>query len=151
MNLQLCCILSTGRYGIQWIIERVSFMLQKYILLEPETASVNSSDFQSKPFERIYDVVRRIPSGRVCTYGMVAALAGNSRWSRVVGYALHGNPSPETIPCYRVVNRFGELSQAFAFGGINRQRELLEAEGVQFTEDGRVDMLQFLWTGEEVE
>ena len=68
-------------------------------------------------FEKIYAVVRRIPRGRVATYGLVAALAGNPRWSQVVGYALHVNPDPENIPCYRVVNRFGELSPSFAFGG----------------------------------
>ena len=67
-------------------------------------------------FELIYDVVRRIPRGKVATYGQIAMLAGNPRWSRVVGYALHGNPDPAHIPCYRVVNRLGEPSRAFAFG-----------------------------------
>ncbi len=55
-------------------------------------------------FDRIYDVVKQIPKGRVATYGQVAAMAGNPRWARVVGYALHSNPDPEHIPCYRVVN-----------------------------------------------
>ena len=94
-------------------------------------------------FERIYDVVRQIPCGRVASYGRVAALAGNPRWARVVGYALHVNPDPEHIPCYRVVTKDGRLSPAFAFGGENRQRELLEREGVEFGEDGRVDMGRF--------
>lgn len=94
-------------------------------------------------FERIYDVVRQIPCGRVASYGRVAALAGNPRWARVVGYALHVNPDPEHIPCYRVVTKDGRLSPAFAFGGENRQRELLEREGVEFDEDGRVDMGRF--------
>ncbi len=61
-------------------------------------------------FERIYEVVKRIPKGKVATYGQVAAMAGNPRWARVVGYALHVNPDPEHIPCFRVVNRFGEVS-----------------------------------------
>ena len=78
-------------------------------------------------FEMIYMVVSRIPHGKVATYGQIARLAGNPRWSRVVGYALHVNPDPQHIPCYRVVNRFGEVSEAFAFGGENRQIELLEA------------------------
>lgn len=95
-------------------------------------------------FSRIYEVVRQIPYGRVATYGQVAELAGNKRWARVVGYALHANPDPEGIPCYRVVNRAGEASKAFAFGGINRQIELLEAEGVKFI-DGHVDMDNFRW------
>ncbi len=85
-------------------------------------------------FELIYDVVRRIPYGRVATYGQVAMLAGNPRWSRVVGYALHVNPDPDHIPCYRVVNRLGEPSRAFAFGGINEQITLLQNEGVAFIE-----------------
>ena len=63
-------------------------------------------------FELIYDVVRRIPRGKVATYGQIAMLAGNPRWSRVVGYALHVNPDPAHIPCYRVVNRLGEPSRA---------------------------------------
>lgn len=95
-------------------------------------------------FERIYEVVKQIPWGNVATYGQVAALAGSRRWSRVVGYALHVNPDPEHIPCHRVVNRFGEVSKAFAFGGENRQIQLLEAEGVEFV-DGRVDLDKFQW------
>lgn len=97
-------------------------------------------------FELIYDVVRRIPRGKVATYGQIAALAGNPHWSRVVGYALHVNPEPGFIPCHRVVNRFGEPSSAFAFGGINEQILLLEEEGVPLT-DGRVDLEKYLWDG----
>lgn len=99
-------------------------------------------------FQLIYNVVRRIPRGCVCTYGQVACLAGNPRWARVVGYALHVNPEPGVIPCHRVVNRFGEVSQAFAFGGGNRQHELLEEEGVNFLRDGRVDLRQYMWWGD---
>ena len=97
-------------------------------------------------FELIYDVVRRIPRGKVATYGQVAMLAGNPHWSQVVGYALHVNPDPATIPCHRVVNRYGEPSRAFVFGGINEQILLLEAEGVEFTE-GRVDLRKYRWDG----
>ena len=99
---------------------------------------------EQSTFNRIYDVVKQIPYGKVATYGQVAALAGNKRWARVVGYALHGNPDPENIPCYRVVNRFGEVSKAFAFGGENRQIELLEAEGIEFV-DGKVDLNKYQW------
>lgn len=101
-------------------------------------------------FERIYAVVKKIPRGKVCTYGIVAELAGNRHLSRVVGYALHVNPDPATIPCHRVVNRFGEVSSAFAFGGGNRQYELLIEEGVKF-KDERVIMAEYLWDGEENE
>lgn len=98
-------------------------------------------------FELIYDVVRRIPRGKVATYGQIATLAGNSRWSRVVGYALHANPDPDGIPCYRVVNRFGGLSSAFAFGGINEQERLLRADGIKVRVDGTVDLNEYLWDG----
>lgn len=97
-------------------------------------------------FEIIYDVVKQIPYGRVATYGQIAMLAGNPRWSRVVGFALHVNPDPEHIPCFRVVNRLGEPSSAFAFGGVNEQIELLKREGVGFI-DGRVDLKKYIWDG----
>lgn len=95
-------------------------------------------------FEEIYAVVGRIPKGKVTTYGNVARLVGNPRLSRVVGYALHVNPDPARIPCHRVVNRFGEVSSAFAFGGENRQRELLISEGIEFDSDGRVKKEYFM-------
>jgi len=80
-------------------------------------------------FEKIYEVVKNIPEGKVATYGQVACLAGNPRWARVVGYALHVNPMPGVIPCHRVVNREGKVAPGFAFGGNEVQRKLLEAEG----------------------
>ena len=101
-------------------------------------------------FERIYDVVKQIPKGKVATYGQVAALAGNRKWSRVVGYALHANPDPEKIPCHRVVNRLGEVSKAFAFGGENRQIALLENEGVK-VEENRVDLTKYRWNRVTIE
>ena len=99
---------------------------------------------QKNSFELIYDVVRQIPRGCVATYGQVAALAGNRRWSRVVGFALHVNPDPDGIPCYRVVNRNGEVSPAFAFGGENRQISLLEADGIPCP-NGKVDLSKYQW------
>lgn len=96
-------------------------------------------------FERIYDVVRQIPSGKVATYGQIAVLAGNVHWARVVGYALHVNPDPRNIPCFRVVNREGKVSSAFAFGGGNRQIELLRDDGVDVSDDGIVDLSRFQW------
>lgn len=101
-------------------------------------------------FEKIYDAVKKIPRGKVCTYGQIAAMAGNPRWSRVVGYALHVNPEPGTIPCHRVVTRNGEVSKAFAFGGENMQRLLLSEEGVEFLDDGRVDLRRYFWNGDTI-
>lgn len=95
-------------------------------------------------YEKIYEIVRKIPRGNVATYGQVAELAGNKKWARVVGYALHVNPDSEHIPCYRVVNRMGEPSKAFAFGGANRQIELLERDGIM-VENGKVDLKKYQW------
>lgn len=99
------------------------------------------------PARRIYEVVKRIPYGRVATYGQVAALAGDKNMARAVGNALHNNPDPGNIPCHRVVNSRGELSGAFAFGGASVQAKLLEAEGVQLV-DGRVDLDKYQWRNE---
>lgn len=104
-------------------------------------------------FERIYDVVRRIPEGKAATYGQVAMLAGNPRWARVVGYALHANPEPYDrvkhtgIPCHRVLDRFGRTAPAFAFGGAGVQAEMLRSEGVEVSADGKVDLEIYLWNG----
>lgn len=97
-------------------------------------------------FALIYEQVKKIPRGKVATYGQIAMLAGNPRWARVVGYALHSNPDPDIIPCYRVVNREGKLSEAFVFGGINVQAELLEADGI-IVRDNTVDLEKYLWNG----
>ena len=94
-------------------------------------------------FEKIYEVVKSIPEGKVATYGQVAILAGNPHWARVVGYALHINPEPGIIPCHRVVNREGRLAPGFAFGGEGVQRQLLEAEGIVFEPDGRMDLKKY--------
>lgn len=96
-------------------------------------------------FDKIYRVVQQIPKGTVATYGQVALMAGNPRWARVVGYALHSNPFPEIIPCHRVVNRLGYPAKTFAFGGEDAQRQLLEAEGVVFEKDGHIDLGKFGW------
>lgn len=105
---------------------------------------MNGNNVNMTTFEKIYEVVKQIPRGKVSTYGIVAQKAGNPRWSQVVGYALHVNPDPEKIPCYRVVNRFGEVSSAFAFGGSNAQIDMLKADGIEVV-DGRVDLNKYLW------
>ena len=94
------------------------------------------------PTKRIYEAVKKIPKGRVATYGKVAEMAGNPRMSRAVGNALHKNPDPAHIPCYRVVNSKGELAGAFAFGGENVQKKLLEADGIEVI-NGKVDLKKY--------
>lgn len=95
------------------------------------------------PTKRIYEAVKRIPKGRVATYGQVAAMAGNPGMSRAVGNALHKNPTPGIIPCHRVVNSQGKLSGSFAFGGETAQEKLLEAEGVE-VKNGTVDLEKYI-------
>lgn len=94
------------------------------------------------PSRRIYEAVKKIPKGKVATYGQVAELAGNPKMARAVGNALHKNPAPDSIPCYRVVNAKGELAGEFAFGGAGAQRKLLEADGIEFIGD-RVDLEKY--------
>lgn len=105
---------------------------------------MQTKETSSNTFQKIYEVVRQIPKGYVASYGQVAALAGNKRLARVVGYALHVNPDPEHIPCYRVVTKDGRVSEAFAFGGENEQIRLLEQDGVEF-QDGHVVMEKYQW------
>ena len=107
---------------------------------EYDSAKHNSHKHHQGSFnEHVYQIVARIPRGQVATYGQVAAFAGYPRRARFVGYALHSNPEPDVIPCHRVVFRDGSLAPGFAFGGEERQRELLEQEGVIFVPptDGR--------------
>lgn len=90
---------------------------------------------------KVYEVVRSIPRGKVATYGDVARAIGRPRSARYVGYALRANPSPgEDIPCHRVVFADGQICDNFAFGGPDAQRKLLEDEGVIFTDDTHVDL-----------
>lgn len=95
-------------------------------------------------FERVYEVVKEIPQGKVATYGQIARLMGAPRCARQVGFALHANPTPVVVPCHRVVNKEGRLAPAFAFGGSEVQQMLLESEGV-VAEDGKVDLSIYLW------
>ncbi len=94
------------------------------------------------PTKRIYEAVKKIPQGKVATYGQVAALAGNPGMCRAVGNALHKNPDPEHVPCYRVVNAKGELSGEFAFGGAGKQAKLLQADGIEVI-NGKVDLSKY--------
>ena len=91
---------------------------------------------------RIYEAVKKIPRGRVATYGQVAEMAGDKKMARAVGNALHRNPNPEEIPCYRVVNSKGELAGEFAFGGAGEQAKLLIADGIEVVE-GKVDLKKY--------
>ena len=94
------------------------------------------------PTKRIYEAVKKIPKGHVATYGQIAEMAGNPRMSRAVGNALHKNPDPLHIPCFRVVNSKGELAGAFAFGGGKAHAERLREDGVEVV-NGKVDLEKY--------
>lgn len=105
-----------------------------------------AADMAEGFFERAYDVVRQIPEGRVATYGQVAALLGEPRKARFVGFAMHASPGMAGgVPCHRVVFKDGSLAPGYAFGGADAQRVRLEDEGVRFLADGRVDLNQSQW------
>lgn len=98
--------------------------------------------------QRIYDIVRQIPAGYVLCYGDVAAIAGNTRASRAVGYALA--VCPDDVPAHRVLFKDGTLSRAFLTAkGKNRQYTLLKAENVTFTKERKVKMDKHRWSAEE--
>ena len=94
------------------------------------------------PTKRIYEAVKQIPRGKVATYAQVARMAGNPKMSRAVGNALHKNPDPDHIPCYRVVNAKGRLAEEFVFGGAGVQKKLLEADGIEVI-DNKVDLEKY--------
>jgi O-6-methylguanine DNA methyltransferase len=100
-------------------------------------------------FDRVWDVVARIPEGRVTTYGHIARDLGLGRSARLVGHALHAvgraGPLGGDLPCHRVVNRVGALTGRLRFETPTVMEERLRAEGVVFLDDGRVDLARHLW------
>lgn len=101
--------------------------------------------------DRVFAVVKQIPRGKVATYGQIARIIGAPRSARYVGYALRANPAPGTdpasIPCHRVVFKDGRMATGFAFGGPGVQQTMLQEEGVQFDDEGKVIMSKYLWNG----
>ena len=96
--------------------------------------------------QKVYELLRTIPCGMVITYGNLAAMLGNKKWARAVGNALHENPDGDKYPCYKVVNSRGELSQAYAFGGLQEQKRRLEKDGIDVV-DGKVDLTRYEYRG----
>jgi len=98
----------------------------------------------SDSYDRIYAAVRRVPRGRVATYGQIAAVAGLPGHARQIGYALHALKSSTSVPWQRVINAKGTISLEPMRGGVS-QRMLLEGEGVKFDTAGRVSLAKFGW------
>ena len=93
--------------------------------------------------DHVYAILKTIPAGKVMTYGQVAERLGNKNLARTVGNILHNNPDPENIPCHRVVNAKGKVAEHYAFGGADAQRAKLEAEGIVFEQNGRIDLKKY--------
>ncbi|HET7691873.1 MAG TPA: MGMT family protein [Gemmatimonadota bacterium] len=106
-----------------------------------------ASDF----YAAIYAMVRRIPPGKATTYGHIAALCGKPRGARAVGWALHALPDGSDVPWHRVVNKSGGISISKVGLPPELQRALLQAEGVEFEPDGRVDLRRWGWIGPAAE
>lgn len=96
-------------------------------------------------FEKVYDVVREIPFGRVCSYGLIARYLGSPQSARMVGWAMNASHIKEDVPAHRVVNRIGLLTGKQHFEGTNLMQQLLESEGIQIKENQVVDFEQFVW------
>ncbi len=92
--------------------------------------------------QRVYDFLRTIPKGKVVTYGQIAEFLGNKQLARVVGNILHNNPDEYKYPCYKVVDSKGNLSKHFAFGGIEKQKEKLEKDGIKVS-NYKVDLSRY--------
>ena len=101
----------------------------------------------SEFFQRVYEIVARIPTGKVVTYGQIAAALGDPRQARTVGWALHSAPEWLDLSWHRVVNGSGGISTCSTTGGLNTQRKLLEDEGIIFNEDGCLDLERYRWWG----
>lgn len=98
-----------------------------------------------KRYELIWSIVRKVPRGRVATYGQIAELAGLEGHARQVGYALHNLPAESNVPWHRIVNAKGEISARTGGDSHELQRLLLESEGVAFDERGRMDLECYRW------
>jgi len=96
-------------------------------------------------FEKVYEVVRLIPEGRVTSYGAIAKYLGSAKSARVVGYAMNNSHNMEDIPAQRVVNRLGLLTGKHHFGGTSAMQQLLEAEGVQIKENQIQNFKELFW------
>lgn len=89
--------------------------------------------------EKVFEFLKTVPHGKVVTYGQIAEHFGNKKAARAVGNMLHQNPDMLLYPCYKVVNSKGRLSKNYVFGGIDKQKELLEREGIKVV-DYTVDL-----------
>ena len=114
--------------------------------LEPDRAVQESAAYR----ERVYEIVRRIPTGRVMTYGQIAEILGEGYTPRTVGFVMHA-ANEETTPWQRVINSQGACSTGRVILPPDKQQRMLEAEGVVFDARGRCDLGRYRWTPEGAE
>lgn len=100
-------------------------------------------------FEQVYRLVAQIPTGKVVTYGQIATVLGRPRAAKMVGWALHQLPEQRNLPWHRVINRKGSISYDLKNPGLSLQKQLLEAEGVEFDAHDRVNLVKFQHVFEE--
>lgn len=100
---------------------------------------------QTNFFERVYEVAKQIPYGRVTSYGAIAKFLGAARSARMVGWAMNASHAMEDVPAHRVVNRKGLLTGKFHFDGTNLMQQLLENEGVKVVDNQIVDFEKYFW------
>ena len=117
----------------------------KYLEMFTNTGRMPMKRTSSDFFHTVYGIVAQIPPGCVLTYGQIAAMAGNPRAARIVGYAMNRAPAGQDLPCHRVVNREGAMAPGLIFGGAGCQRAQLEAEGVTFRDNGCINLEKHLW------
>lgn len=101
--------------------------------------------------QKIYTIIDAIPKGRVASYGQIALLAGRPGAARAVGFALRNLPQGLELPCHRVVFGDGTICAGLIFGGPDVQKQMLEAEGIVFLKNGKIDMERFRWAVENPE
>ena len=99
-------------------------------------------------FERVYEIVRQIPEGKVTSYGAIAKALGTARSARMVGWAMNASHNLEDVPAHRVVNRIGILSGKHHFEGTNLMQQLLENEGIQVVDNQIIDFEKHFWEPE---
>ncbi len=99
-------------------------------------------------FERVYEIARQIPEGRVTSYGAIAKALGAARSARMVGWAMNASHNMEDIPAHRVVNRNGVLSGKHHFEGTNLMQQLLENEGIEVVDNQIIDFEKYFWQPE---
>lgn len=106
--------------------------------MQPKIASDNF-------FERVYEIARLIPHGKITTYGAIAKALGAARSARMVGWAMNASHAIENVPAHRVVNRKGLLTGKHHFEGTNLMQQLLENEGIQVVDNQIIDFEKHLW------